>query len=68
MLTRKQLQNDLDAAHRKIEIHRDTELRLADQINTMRVDHASQSNELVKAYRDRDDWKEAFKLIMKLVK
>lgn len=68
MLTRKQLQNDLDAARRKIEIHRDTELRLAGQINTMRVDHASQSNELVKAYRDRDDWKEAFKLIMKLVK
>lgn len=68
MLTRKQLQADLDAARRKIESYRDSELKLIDQINGMRRDHALQSSVLVAAYRDRDDWRDAFKLIMKLVK
>lgn len=63
-----QSQNDLVAAKRREELMRDSELKLIDQMHGLRRDHALQSEALITAYRERDDWRDAFKLIMKLVK
>lgn len=60
-LTRQQVENDLRAAYA-----REAQFREANE--NLRRDHALQSNALVQAMRERDDWRDAFKLIMKLVK
>lgn len=55
------LQNDLAAARQR-------ENLLLDTNDNLHKAHALQSDELIKMYRERDDWRDAFKLIMKLVK
>lgn len=46
-----------------------TRFAASDEIcNNLRHDHALQSKALHDALRERDDWRDAFKLIMKLVK
>jgi hypothetical protein len=60
-ITMVQLQNDLAAAR--------TRFAASDEIcNNLRHDHALQSKALHDALRERDDWRDAFKLIMRLVK
>lgn len=59
--TIKQLENDLDAAKTR-------EHRLIESNDNLRRDHALQSKALCDALRERDDWRDAFKLIMRLVK
>lgn len=56
-----QLENDLAASRRRVELFEEAN-------ENLRKSHAEKSNELVKAYRDRDDWRDAFRLIMRLVK
>jgi hypothetical protein len=60
-LRKSQLSNDLEAAKATIS-------RLADENDNFRRSHALQSKALVDALRERDDWRDAFKLIMRLVK
>ncbi len=61
VLTKQMLQNDLTAGRMR-------EKALLDTNEHLRKAHALQADELCKAYRERDDWRDAFKLIMKLVK
>ncbi len=61
MPTKQQLQNDLDAAKTR-------ERGLIESNENLRQSHSLQSHALAQAYRERDDWRDAFKLIMRLVK
>ncbi len=60
-LTREQLQNELDASRRRFD-------GVNEICENLRRSHSEQSNLLAKAYHERDDWRDAFKLIMRLVK
>ena len=60
-ITAQMLRNDLAAAHTR-------NGQLQEACDKLRKDHALQAAALIEAYRERDDWRDAFKLIMKLVK
>ena len=59
--TIKSLQNDLIAFKTHL-------VHVRDENEKLRRDHALQSNALVTAYRERDDWRDAFKTVSRLVK
>ena len=63
-----QLTNDLAAAKKREEGYRATELNMHDKLNalTMRLNLADAT---INQYRhERDDWREAFRTVSKLVK
>lgn len=68
LLKKQQLQNDLDAAKTRETMHRADELKLAEEINRLRRDKQLTDGVIDSLTRDRNDWRDAFKLIMKLVK
>jgi hypothetical protein len=57
----RQLSNDLNAALIRCRA-------VTESNENLRRDHALQSTALIAAYRERDDWREAFKTVSKLVK
>lgn len=67
-LTRKMLENDLAAAKTRETMHRADELKLVEEINRLRSAKQLTDGIIDTLTHDRNDWREAFKLIMKLVK
>lgn len=63
-----QLENDLTAAKKHIENFRQSDLKLADTINGLRSNAQMLNSVIEQTGKDRDDWRDAFKLIMRLVK
>lgn len=63
-----QLENDLNAAKRREEMHRESDLKLADRINVLINQQRLTDACLQQMTDERNDWRDAFKLIMRLVK
>lgn len=68
LLKIRQLENDLKAAKTREEMHRADELKLVEEINRLRSAKQLTDGIIDSLTRDRNDWRDAFKLIMKLVK
>lgn len=63
-----QLENDLAAAKKREEGYRETEVNLHDRINALNQ-RINLADATINQYRhERDDWREAFRTVTKLVK
>ncbi len=63
-----QLENDLAAARKREEGYRETELNLHQQINAL-TQRIQLADETINLHRhERDDWREAFRTVSRLVK
>lgn len=67
-ITMAQLQNDLDAARKHIANYRESELKLVDRLNALTNQQRLTDACLQQMTDERNDWRDAFKLIMRLVK